>query len=156
MNLVDEMKPPLTPMTATPYTPTIASAVTQPTPHYAWTADGAGASSLVNQQRRMSHSHSPASSERSTHSFGSTHAPHHMSPGASSTSSQDSPMMMAATPPLWEDGEPYKPAPVLLVDKQAASIDLAPLNTLPRSHVYRRCPADDRALRLLALAPGAR
>ena len=66
-------------------------------------------------------------------------------------------MLVTATPPLWDDGEPYKPAPMLPADSyHGARVDLAPLDTLPRSHMYRRCPADDRALRLLALGPGAR
>ncbi|KAI1795537.1 Gti1/Pac2 family-domain-containing protein [Ganoderma leucocontextum] len=155
MNLIEEMKPPLTPITATPYTPTIVSAVTQPTPHYAWTSESPISIMAPYQEVRLSNSHSPASSERSIHSLRSVH----MSPSlsSSSTSSQDSPMLMAATPPLWDDGEPYKPAPILPMNTaQEPRVDLAPLETLPRSHAYRRCPADDRALRLLALGPGAR
>lgn len=68
-------------------------------------------------------------------------------------------MLIASTPPLWDNGEPYKPAPILptnVEDMHTPRVDLAPLETLPRSHVYRRSPTDDRALRLLALAPGAR
>lgn len=108
-------------------------------------------------------SHSNSGSHSGSHSHSHTgHTPLHLSPSLSSAStasvsSQDSPMLMASTPPLWDDGEPYKPAPMLPVSELgAARVDLAPLETLPRSHMYRRCPADDRALRLLALGPGAR
>ncbi|PIL36010.1 hypothetical protein GSI_01670 [Ganoderma sinense ZZ0214-1] len=156
MNLIEEVKPPLTPPTATLYTPTIATAVTQPTPHYAWTSESPTSITAPFQEGRLANSHSPASSERSIHSNRSMH----MSPSlssASTTSSQESPILMAATPPLWDDGEPYKPAPILPVNAaQEPRVDLAPLEALPRSHAYRRCPADDRALRLLALGPGTR
>ncbi|KAI9067325.1 hypothetical protein FKP32DRAFT_1701098 [Trametes sanguinea] len=109
--------------------------------------------------RRLSHSNSPSFSDCSSRSAPS---PLHMSPALSSasTSSQDSPMLVAATPPLWDNGEPYKPAPMLPLssseDMHTPRVDLVPLETLPRSHVYRRSPTDDRALRLLALGPGAR
>nr|VWO99860.1 Uncharacterized protein [Ganoderma boninense] len=105
---------------------------------------------------RLANSHSPASSEHSVHSNRSIH----MSPSlssASTTSSQESPILMATARPLWDDGEPYKPAPILPVNAaQEPRVDLAPLETLPRGRVYRRCPADDRALRMLALGTGAR
>ena len=156
MNLIEDMKPPLTPPTATLFTPTIATVVTQPTPHYGWTSDSPTSITAPSHEGRLANSHSPASSERSIHSIRSVH----MSPSlssASTTSSQESPILMAATPPLWDDGEPYKPAPLWPVNAVLEPrVDLAPLDTLPRSHAYRRCPADDRALRLLALGPGAR
>ncbi|KAI0743990.1 Gti1/Pac2 family-domain-containing protein [Daedaleopsis nitida] len=157
--LTDEVKSPLTPISLTAsYTP-ILTPVTQPTPQYGWGTD-MGYAAFAHQHVRMSDSGSPTSSEHSMRSFHSGQTPLHMSPSlssASTASSQDSPMLMTATPPLWDDGEPYKPAPVLPADSMnARGVDLAPLETLPRSHIYRRCPADDRALRLLALGPGAR
>ncbi|KAI0694987.1 hypothetical protein C8T65DRAFT_698854 [Cerioporus squamosus] len=150
----DEVKPPLTSM---PLDPSYNPILTEPTPHYAWGSEVAYAAStaLAHQQARMANSHSPTSSEHSMHSFRSGH----MSPSLSSasTSSQESPMLMTSTPPLWDNGEPYKPAPILPLDMHGSrGVDLVPLETLPRSHMYRRCPADDRALRLLALGPGAR
>ncbi|RPD78639.1 hypothetical protein L226DRAFT_299079 [Lentinus tigrinus ALCF2SS1-7] len=154
----DEVKPPLTAMSLDPsYNPIL----TEPTPHYAWGSEVAYAASaaLAHQQARMVNSNSPTSSEHSMQSFLSGHTPIHMSPSLSSasTSSQDSPMLMTSTPPLWDNGEPYKPAPILPAgDMNGSRVDLAPLETLPRSHMYRRCPADDRALRLLALGTGAR
>ncbi|KAI0745266.1 Gti1/Pac2 family-domain-containing protein [Earliella scabrosa] len=159
--LSEEMKPQLMPISISASYNATFSPVTEPTPQYGWATDMGYASSPVEaqQQARMWNSGSPTSSEHSIRSIRSTHTPLHMSPSLSSasTSSQDSPMLMAATPPLWDDGEPYKPAPILPADHgQGARVDLAPLETLPRGHVYRRCPADDRALRLLALAPGAR
>ncbi|KAI8993971.1 Gti1/Pac2 family-domain-containing protein [Trametes punicea] len=134
------------------------SPVTQPTPHYGWATESGYAAS-AHAQRRLSHSNSPSFSDCSSRSAPS---PLHMSPSLSSasTSSQDSPMLVAATPPLWDNGEPYKPAPMLPLpsneDMHTPRVDLVPLETLPRSHVYRRSPTDDRALRLLALRPGAR
>lgn len=163
--LPDETKSPFAPTAAiASYTPAFSpiSPLTQPTPQYGWGSEVgyAAAAALAQNQARMSNSGSPASSEHSMRSFRSSHTPLHLSPSlssASTSSSQDSPMPIAATPPLWDDGEPYKPAPILPVDNlQSPRVDLAPLETLPRGHVYRRCPADDRALRLLALAPGAR
>ncbi|KAI0358641.1 hypothetical protein OH77DRAFT_1518636 [Trametes cingulata] len=149
----DETKPLLSAASMLPYTHT---AVTQPTPHYAWNTES-GYAATAHAQHRMSHSHSPSFSDRSARSSCS---PLHMSPALSSasTSSQDSPMLVTATPPLWDNGEPYKPAPILPAntDMHSPRVDLAPLDTLPRSHVYRRSPTDDRALRLLALGPGAR
>ncbi|KAI0368292.1 hypothetical protein BV20DRAFT_1114258 [Pilatotrama ljubarskyi] len=143
-----------------PYTP--AAAVTQPTPHYAWNTE-CGYAATAHCQRRMSHSQSPSFSDRSTRSRStcSASSPTHMSPAlssASTSSSQDSPMLVTATPPLWDNGEPYKPAPMLPAhdDMHTPRVDLAPLETLPRAPVYRRSPTDDRALRLLALGPGAR
>ncbi|KAH9892713.1 Gti1/Pac2 family-domain-containing protein [Cubamyces lactineus] len=134
-------------------------AVTQPMPHYGWTTESGYAAS-THAQRRLSHSNSPSFSDRS--SSRSAPSPMHMSPALSSasTSSQESPMLAAATPPLWDNGEPYKPAPILPLasndDMHTPRVPLVPLETLPRSHVYRRSPTDDRALRLLALGPGAR
>ncbi len=159
MMFPDELKPPHTSMRLDPpYNPVL----TEPTPHYAWGSEVAYAASaaLAHQQTRLGNSHSPTSSEHSMQSFRSGHTPIHMSPSlssASTTSSQESPMLMTSTPPLWDNGEPYKPAPILPLDMHGArGVDLVPLETLPRSHMYRRCPADDRALRLLALGPGAR
>ncbi|CDO69159.1 hypothetical protein BN946_scf185042.g61 [Trametes cinnabarina] len=156
--LPDGMKPLLSasPSSMASYSP--VSPVTQPTPHYAWTTESGYAAS-THVQRRLSHSNSPSFSECSSRSAPS---PMHMSPALSSasTSSQDSPMLLAATPPLWDNGEPYKPAPMLPLssseDMHTPRVDLVPLETLPRSHVYRRSPTDDRALRLLALGSGAR
>ena len=68
MNLIEEMKPTLTLPTATLYTPTIATAVTQPTPHYAWSSDSPTSITAPFQETRLANSHSPASSERSMHS----------------------------------------------------------------------------------------
>ncbi|OSD07026.1 hypothetical protein PYCCODRAFT_1359784 [Trametes coccinea BRFM310] len=156
--LSDGVKPLLSasPSSMASYSP--LSPVTQPTPHYGWTTE-AGYAASAHAQRRLSHSNSPSFSECSSRSAPS---PLHMSPALSSasTSSQDSPMLVAATPPLWDNGEPYKPAPMLPLssseDMHTPRVDLVPLETLPRSHVYRRSPTDDRALRLLALGPGAR
>lgn len=127
--------------------------LSQPTPQYAWGVDSGYNAGSAALQARAANSNSPASSERSIRSIRSVHTPLHMSPSLSSasTSSQESPMLMTATPPLWDNGEPYKPAPILPPEGlQGPRVDLAPLETLPRSHMYRRCPADDRALRLLA------
>ncbi|KAI0823432.1 hypothetical protein BC628DRAFT_535753 [Trametes gibbosa] len=122
----------------------------EPTPHYGWNTDS-GYAATAHRQHRMSNSRSPSFSDRSSRS------PLHTSPALSSasTSSQDSPMLVAATPPLWDDGELYKPAPILPPNDTMSTprVDLVPLDTLPRTQVYRRSPTDDRALRLLAQAP---
>ncbi|KAI0759846.1 Gti1/Pac2 family-domain-containing protein [Trametes elegans] len=157
--LPEEAKPLLsTPPSLSPFTS--ASAVTQPTPHYGWSTNDSGYAATAQVQRRLSNSRSPSFSDCSNRSSRSAHSPIHMSPALSSasTSSQESPMLVASTPPLWDNGEPYKPAPILPLndDMHTPRVDLVPLETLPRSHVYRRSPTDDRALRLLALGPGAR
>ncbi|OCH91692.1 hypothetical protein OBBRIDRAFT_792039 [Obba rivulosa] len=91
-------------------------------------------------------------------------APYHLaaspSPSCASASSLGGSMMDAV--PLLDDGSPYQPAPLpgLLEPPRhrhstgQCRVDLAPLRSLARNHPYRRCPADDRALRLLG--PGAR
>ncbi|KAI0645853.1 Gti1/Pac2 family-domain-containing protein [Trametes meyenii] len=155
--LPDEVKPMLN--SALPPFTHVAAAVTQPTPHYGWSTDS-GYAATAQSQGRLAHSNSPSFSDCSTRSSRSVPSPLNMSPvlSSASTSSQDSPMLVAQTPPLWDNGEPYKPAPMLPTgdDMHTPRVDLVPLETLPRSHVYRRSPTDDRALRLLALGPGAR
>ncbi len=151
----DDVKPML-PNLATLSSTFNPAAVNQPTPHYGWNTDSGYAATA----HRMSNSRSPSFSDGSRRSSYSPPSPMNMSPALSSasTSSQDSPMLVAQTPPLWDNGEPYKPAPLLPAndDMLTPRVDLVPLETLPRSHVYRRSPTDDRALRLLALGPGAR
>ncbi|KAL1945932.1 hypothetical protein VTO73DRAFT_1934 [Trametes versicolor] len=151
----DDTKPMLLP-TGSTLSSFGTAAVNQPTPHYGWNTDSGYAATA----HRMSNSRSPSFSDGSRRSTNSPPSPLNMSPALSSasTSSQDSPMLVAQTPPLWDNGEPYKPAPLLPAsdDMLTPRVDLVPLETLPRSHVYRRSPTDDRALRLLALGPGAR
>lgn len=150
-----ELKPVILPNASAAAYPSLVPpmSVTHPTPQYGWGDSDATASS----QTRATNSYSPASSERSVRSTRSVHTPLHMSPSLSSasTSSQESPMLLTSTPPLWDNGEPYKPAPILPIEgaQGPPPIGLAPLETLPRSHTYRRCAVDDHALRLLT--PGA-
>ncbi|KAH9858917.1 Gti1/Pac2 family-domain-containing protein [Lenzites betulinus] len=146
-----------------------AIAMDEPAPHYGWTTDPGYAASAHHayhhshhnhhhphhSAERLSHSRSPSFSDRSSRS----RSPQPLSPALSSASSSqhsDSPMLVAATPPLWDDGARYKPAPLAPVGDElllgTPRVDLVPLDTLPRTQVYRRSPTDDRALRLLAQA----
>ncbi|TFY55100.1 hypothetical protein EVJ58_g8461, partial [Rhodofomes roseus] len=115
--------------------------------------------------RHSTHSMSPALSDRSSSgSWGSPSQARSIGLAASPSPSsgfsrQSSPLFGADGFPLTDAGFPYMPAPNLddVLGQRAAlgpaRVDLAPLSSL-RSHPYRRCPADDRALRLLG--PGAR
>ncbi|KAI0725276.1 Gti1/Pac2 family-domain-containing protein [Fomitopsis betulina] len=117
--------------------------------------------------RHSNQSISPSLSDRSSpsaHSWGSPAQLSSVIGGGSPAPSlnfsrQSSPLFGLDGFPLTDDGLPYTPAPTLediLSQRVAlgpARVDLAPLGSL-RSHPYRRCPADDRALRLLG--PGAR
>ena len=117
--------------------------------------------------RHSNQSMSPSLSDRSSSSPHSWRSPSQArsvdiaaSPAPSSDfSRQSSPLFGADGFPLTDEGMPYTPAPTLedvlgqRVALGPARVDLAPLSAL-RSHPYRRCPADDRALRLLG--PGAR
>ncbi|KAH9929589.1 Gti1/Pac2 family-domain-containing protein [Epithele typhae] len=138
-----EQKPALTPVVSSLPSFSASLSLSHPSPLYGW-ANNADSSGTGNPVR----GHSPASSERSVQSFRSVH----LSPSLSSasTSSLDSPIM-AQTPPLWDNGEPYQPAPQLpTASSNPIGVDLAPLETLPRNNPYRRSSVDDRALRLLA------
>ncbi|GBE80481.1 cAMP-independent regulatory protein [Sparassis crispa] len=99
---------------------------------------------------------SPSLSDFSNGSWPSPSPSHRMSDSPSHSASPDSPMADIFAP-LTDNGLPYEPAPVSEQDggqAGGARVDLAPLNSLHRSHPYRRSPIDDRALRLLG--PGAR
>nr|VWP01229.1 N/A [Ganoderma boninense] len=97
--LIEESKPPLTPPTATLYTPNTTTTATQPTPHYAWTSGIPTSITPPFQEGRLANLRSPALSERSMHSNRSIHMPPSLS-SAPTASSQESPIPIAATPLL--------------------------------------------------------
>ncbi|KAI0948994.1 hypothetical protein AcW1_008715 [Taiwanofungus camphoratus] len=98
---------------------------------------------------------SPALSSASSSSSSFSSSPSSSSASASARSSYSASPLLAEFP-LTDAGTPYTPAPGPDPGRHllgAARVDLAPLRAL-RTHPYRRCPADDRALRMLG--PGAR